>query len=294
MLSRPSRIESDVFVGSAAVAAGLVTRAELSGPRYQRVLHGVYADSRVPRDHLLFCRAAALVAPAAVVSGRSAAWLWGARTGVAKGDDVSLVLPPGTSSRSRRGISARRVSLGAGDAIVHRGLRLTSAARTAWDIAAVDSDDVAVPVLDEMLHRRVVAPDTLAAYAAARTESPGSARARSILDLLDGRSESPPESRVRLALVKAGLAPSAQVDVVDDQGRFVARVDLAFVRERVAVEYDGGWHSEPGQLARDRDRLNRLQAAGWTVLFVTAPDLRDLDVVVDKVRGALARAAIRL
>lgn len=57
----------------------------------------------------------------------------------------------------------------------------------------------------------------------------------------------------------------------------------------MAVEYDGGYHGEPGRLSRDRARLHALQAAGWTVVFVTAPDLRDLDAVVDRVSGALVR-----
>jgi very-short-patch-repair endonuclease len=50
--------------------------------------------------------------------------------------------------------------------------------------------------------------------------------------------------------------------VRDPDGWFVARVDLAFPDRRVAIEYDGPWHGEPGQLARDRRRLNALVTAG--------------------------------
>ena len=57
-------------------------------------------------------------------------------------------------------------------------------------------------------------------------------------------------------------------------GDFVARVDLAFVERRVAIEYDGAWHANAGQFALDRRRLNRLVAAGWTVLHVTRPTWR--------------------
>ena len=51
-----------------------------------------------------------------------------------------------------------------------------------------------------------------------------------------------------------------------------ARVDLAFHEQRLAVGYGGAWHGQPGQLSRDRRRLDRLTAAGWRVLSVTAAD----------------------
>jgi hypothetical protein len=43
----------------------------------------------------------------------------------------------------------------------------------------------------------------------------------------------------------------------DSRGR-LARVDLAFFAQRIAVEYDGGWREgELWALNRDRQRLNR-------------------------------------
>jgi very-short-patch-repair endonuclease len=56
-----------------------------------------------------------------------------------------------------------------------------------------------------------------------------------------------------------------------------------------SVEYDGAWHAEPGQFARDRERLNRLQAAGWRVVFVTAADLYRPGDLVARIAAALAR-----
>jgi very-short-patch-repair endonuclease len=68
----------------------------------------------------------------------------------------------------------------------------------------------------------------------------------------------------------------------------VARVDFAWPERRVAVEYDGAWHAEPGRFARDRQRLNRLQAAGWRVVFVTAADLYRPDELLARIAAALA------
>jgi very-short-patch-repair endonuclease len=55
----------------------------------------------------------------------------------------------------------------------------------------------------------------------------------------------------------------------------------------VAIEYDGAWHAEHEQLSRDRRRLNRLVAAGWTVLHVTAADMRDPVALVAQVRALI-------
>ena len=70
-------------------------------------------------------------------------------------------------------------------------------------------------------------------------------------------------------------------------GRFVARPDFAWPDRKVALEYDGLWHGEPRQFARDRQRLNRLQAAGWRVVFVTAADLRDPERLLALIAAAL-------
>jgi very-short-patch-repair endonuclease len=75
-------------------------------------------------------------------------------------------------------------------------------------------------------------------------------------------------------------------------GEFVARVDFAWPEVRVALEYDGLWHAEPGQFAKDRQRLNRLREAGWVVVFVTAADLsRPAELVARVARAVSARRA---
>ncbi|HSL07827.1 MAG TPA: hypothetical protein VK887_07585, partial [Pseudonocardiaceae bacterium] len=63
--------------------------------------------------------------------------------------------------------------------------------------------------------------------------------------------------------------------------------DLAFPERRLAVEYDGVWHGALLQVGPDRDRLNRLHAAGWDVVFITAQHLREPRRLVCTVRVAL-------
>ena len=93
---------------------------------------------------------------------------------------------------------------------------------------------------------------------------------------------------MRLLLGRSPLpAPIAQFRVRDGP-RFVARVDFGWPAQRVALEYDGLWHAEPGRFARDRQRLNRLQAAGWRVVFATAADLHGPGPLLARIAAALA------
>ena len=83
--------------------------------------------------------------------------------------------------------------------------------------------------------------------------------------------------------------PVAQFEVRDAVG-LVGRVDFAWPEAKVVVEYEGAWHGDsPQQVAADRHRLNRLTAAGWTVVFVTARDLHQADRLVARLAVALAR-----
>ena len=70
----------------------------------------------------------------------------------------------------------------------------------------------------------------------------------------------------------------------------MVRVDFAWPDRKVAVEYEGRWHGGRQHVARDRRRLNRLTAAGWTVVFVTAEDLADPVALVARCAAALAAA----
>jgi very-short-patch-repair endonuclease len=93
-------------------------------------------------------------------------------------------------------------------------------------------------------------------------------------------------------LTRAGLPPLvAQFRVFDDAG-FVARVDFAYPDLEVAIEYDGLWHGERRAFLADRARLNRLTAAGWVILHVTADDLRRPERLVARVLSMRAQRKI--
>jgi very-short-patch-repair endonuclease len=272
------------------VAAGLLTRKQLGSSAWRRILRDVYADTALPRTHGTAITGAALISPAsAVFAGRSAAFLLGAESLADESTPVEIVVPEMDRFGPVSGLRVRRTLL-ADDEVRSVGrLFCTTPLRTALDIARSEDLVDAVVALDVLLARGLVRRSDLVAAAAALPTGRGTRRAVHAVDLADERAESPPESRLRLLLRSAGLRPEPQYVIRDGDGRFVARVDLAFPEHRIAIEYDGAWHGRPGQLARDRRRLNALVAAGWTVLHVTAADMHEPTVVVASVRTLLGR-----
>nr|WP_246407091.1 DUF559 domain-containing protein [Modestobacter versicolor] len=266
----------------------MLTRAQLRSSAWRRLREDVYADAEQPDTHRLHARGACLVMPAgAALGGRTAAELHGL-VDVAPVDlPVEVVLPPGVRWHPQPGLVVRTAPLD-GD-VVGRGpwLRWTSGVRTAVDLARREPPVEAVVLVDRLVHAGVAELTAVRAAAGALSRVRGSARARAAAAAADGLAESPQETRLRLLLRGGGLPEPVAQHRVEDAGRFVARVDFAWPERRLALEYDGLWHAEPGQFARDRQRLNALTAAGWRVLFVTAADLRRPDELVVRIRSAL-------
>ncbi len=283
----PDRLRGRFFLGSWAIRSGLLTAGQLRGPAWRRLFRDLYVDASVPDTHRLRARAAAsLLVPGAVVTGASAAVLWGVDL-VAAGDQVELTVPPGSHPRRHPGLVVRRTGLPDGDVCVRAGVRLSTPEATVLRLARALPRDDAVVAADRLI--RVAGIDLVALRNRAAVPGAAPPRVRAVCALADGLAESPPETRVRLLLRGGGLpTPVAQYEIRHG-GLFVARVDFAWPEVKVALEYDGAWHGETGQFARDRRRLNRMQEAGWRVVFVTAADLHDPARLQVMVRAALAR-----
>ncbi|MGY1804304.1 endonuclease domain-containing protein [Blastococcus sp. SYSU D00922] len=258
-----------------------------------RVLHGVYADPSLPRDHALRCRATALLMPErAALGGRSAAALLGGPQ-PAYSDPVTVVVPPDVTWTGPRGVRVHRAELAPEDVRTsdHQLLH-TTPLRTAWDVAALEPIATAVGVLDALVGAGRVDVEALRRLLHDRGGRWGSRRVRRAFELVDGRSGSPPESWVRVACALAGLpSPVPQYEVVEG-GNWLARVDLAWPDARLIVEYEGAYHFDGVQIVRDDARLARLVAAGWRVIRLAAHDLRDMDAVVRRIAEALATPPI--
>lgn len=288
----PRALRHRVFRGSQAIASGLLTADQLRGRAYLRMFRDIYLHAEAihpdePIEHRVRIEAAALLLPpGAVIGGRSALCLSGLREAVEHDPPVEVIVPPGLRFGPIRGLRVRMAPLPAHD-VMRAPIPWTTPLRSCLDIAREPDLIEAVVALDLALGRGRVASKELVDLAAELRAVPGARRAKLAAGLADGRAESPQESRLRVVLALAGLRPIPQCEVRDRSGRFVARVDLAFIAERIAVEYEGSWHWEPGQLHRDRKRLDQLTAAGWRVIHVTAQDLREPRHLVARIQALL-------
>jgi very-short-patch-repair endonuclease len=91
-----------------------------------------------------------------------------------------------------------------------------------------------------------------------------------------GRAESDMETRLLQVLRAHGLPDPELQHEIRVEGRLVARVDAAYPRWRIALEYDSDeFHSGTERRRRDSRRRNRLFAIGWTTVTVTKEDIAD-------------------
>ncbi|SCL48900.1 hypothetical protein GA0070604_1799 [Micromonospora eburnea] len=307
---------------------GLLTRNDLRSSAWRPLFRDVYADAQLSVTHADRCAAVLrwLVPAGTAIAGRSAAALY--RVGhVAPEQPVDVLTPtppralsapvpapaapaPGSAPAVRlartsdaaparpgcapgqrgpmSGLRVHRAEVDPGDVVERAGILVTSPARTCWDLARWLDVIEAVVLIDGLLARGLTDVTALREYALARAGRRGWRSLLRAVDLADAGAESPQESRTRVRLVRAGLPRPETQWVVSQQGRFIARLDLAWPEFRVAVEYDGLWHDDPEQFHRDRQRLNRLLGAEWIVLHVTAKRFRhDFDGILTEVRAAL-------
>ena len=100
---------------------------------------------------------------------------------------------------------------------------------------------------------------------------------------------------MRLVLVRGGLPkPVTQIRIPDRRRRKVRRIDMGWPEWKVGVEYEGEQHwTDPKQYEDDIERLEFLAAQGWTIVRVSARQLRyDRDGIVRRVRFALLQAGV--
>lgn len=283
---RPPELERRLFRGSWAVARGLLTRDDVRGPAWQRLFPDVYAPAGLEVDHALLARAAAsILVPGAVVSGRSAAVLWGLEDMAGPMDPVELTAGA-TVGRSRvAGVRVRRRTLPPDSCTTHRGVGVTRQLHTALELAAVLPHADAVVLLDRAVDAGWATLDQLH-DGALRVAGRGSAQVRRAVAAADGLAGSPQETRLRLVLLASSLPPPVAQFTVQHEGRFIARTDFAWPEQKLALEYEGQWHTT--RIAADRRRIEALQAAGWRVLFVTAADLHHPAALLARIAAALA------
>jgi hypothetical protein len=208
-------------------------------------------------------------------------------------DNVHLTLTGAGHPRSRPGLRvhpelpdlvARRHN---GCRVVHPSVAVVQAAAMAGIAAGVAAADAA------LAGGQVTMEDLKIALRLARL-GPGKADARAVLELADGLAESPGESWTRVIFASLGLPTvEPQVEIRDERGVFVGRVDFLFRAQRTIVEFDGlvKYAGAEGRqaLADEKRREDRLRSLGYQVVRLTWRDLYDPALVRHLVSEAFAR-----
>ncbi len=160
---------------------------------------------------------------------------------------------------------------------VLQSIRVTTAARTLCDLAAVVSPPDQRRRVDDALDRRLVdLTDLVACMEELGAGRRGFARLRPIVDeRLAIDTESVLERRVLTWLEPSNLPLCVtQYDLRTKEGALY-RLDFAWPEHRVVVEASGyRYHGSRTAFDRDSERFSTLAAEGWKVLVVTATTQR--------------------
>jgi len=241
---------------------------------------------RAHADLVRRCRAYVPVAPVGFAfSHRTAAALY--RLPLPRADEVLDVSVTGQPPR-RAGVRGHR---GLAGVRLLRGLPLVHP-EIAWlQLAPLLTLDELVVAGDALVGRklRLATLELLQATVVAASRMRGVAAARAALVDIRTGTDSPPESVLRLILVRAGLPEPLTRCTVFHEGAFVGTPDLAYPDQRIAIEYEGEHHrTDAATYEDDIYRREMFERAGWRVYLVTAERLRRPAAVVAQVRSLLA------
>jgi len=267
---------------SDGVSRGVLAAALREG-QVRRVLTDVYVASTVPDTVETRAEATALVLDAhAVLVDRTAAWLWGVdclsadeSTGPPPRLEVFVLRGHKRVIRSQAGGGER--DLASRDVCRIGRVQVTTPLRTSLDLGCRLSRYEALATMDAFAREHDVVSRALQQELPRFRRRRGVVQARELVSLVDPRSESTGESFTRLAIIDAGFPVPVPQHWVEDGGLRLYRLDLAYPRHKVCVEYDGlEHHSSPHQRRHDHNRRRWLEARGWTVIVVTKDSFRPL------------------
>jgi hypothetical protein len=227
--------------------------------------------------HGVWMAAVLAAGPRAVLSHHSAAVFWGIRETSRSTPDV---IAPRRLDRPR--INARRVALPDDEITVHRGIPVTTPARTLFDLAAVLTRQQLEAAITEAEIKRLTSPTSLADLIARHPGRRGTANLRRILANHSeiGRTVTRSDLEVAfLAFLDAHGLPRPRTNATIElpNGRR-PMVDAVWPDHRLVAELDSyGIHTTRRNFEEDRARDRALTARGWRVVRITWRQLHDGD-----------------
>lgn len=293
----PPGLRDGPFRRADALRLGL-TDKHLRGRRFRRIFRDVYAPVEIPDSLHLRCAAARLLVPEhAVFCGATAAQL--CRIPVPGDRRVHVALPAKTRTPPKvSGIVVHRYAIGPAEVWRSEvaGEWVVRPERLFLELAAALPRLDMIIAGDQLLRMGWTTVGELETYLKDCYRRRGRRRARNALPLLEARSDSPTETRLRMLLVDNGFPrPVANLDVYDEQGIWIGRPDLSYPASKIAIDYEGRHHREDAdQYHEDIGRDDLFALNGWIHLKYDARLLfRRPEAILDDVATALRRRGLR-
>jgi very-short-patch-repair endonuclease len=218
-----------------------------------------------------FMAAVLACGPDAVLSHRSAAYLWGL---VEEWEGSIDVTAPNRRGRSPDGVAAHRDgSLQLIDKTTRGGIPCTSLARTLLDYASVARDWELRRAVAQAEVLRILNRAALRSVLRRGRGRRGVARLRLIIDTLDPQTKRTRSDleRLFLAMCLRAKLPHPQVNVwLDVPGGNPLQADFLWRDARLIVEADSReFHDTASAFEYDRKRAQRFELGGWRVCRCT-------------------------
>ena len=274
---------------------------------WKRVRRGAYVEphllegaSETDRHRLLVHAVIAASQSEPVVSGVSAAIFHGLDI-VDQDLTLAQITHPGISARKESDVHHHDAALDDDEVVWVSGVRATTVARTALDVARVSpSFEAGVITLDSALRHLRTTPDELAAAFELCSRWPNARGVARMVRFADGRAANPGESRLRVTYDSTGLAPcTPQLYVYTPDYVLVAITDLAVLAHQTVLELDGRQKygiegQDPNeQVYYEKLREDDLRELGHEVARFTWLAAGDASRVAQKALRAFERARSR-
>lgn len=258
-------------------------------------LTGAYRTPSTPFDELARCAAVCLARQDLVISGPTAGRLWGFRR-LPRDQRIHAIAPPASNPAIAPWVVPYRTSAIHDADVVTRpdGIRLTSRARTAFDLARLLGPVDLLSVIEQASHDGHLSDEDLYAVAVDWL-SPQRPWARSFVTAVERRlsgaaAESHPEVIVGTALGHAGVRGLERQWCIVLPGYGRARFDLALPRLQWAIEVDvHPTHQQTDGRRSDIRRDDAARCTGWIVSRVSRDDYQHrFDARIDELTSIYA------
>lgn len=273
---------------------------------WHRVRRGAYVYGEIWRaadraeQYRLFCLAAVRQSKTEVIPSHVSATalhggpLWGLDTSLAH-----LTRTDAKTGRKAAGVQQHRGLLIDGDTVEVDGRVVMSPTRAALETSTVASVEASLCVADDFLHRKLTTPEQLASRYELMTTWPATLTTELVIRLADPRHESVGETRTGYMIWREGLpCAEPQVEVYDENGILIGRVDFAWPESNLFLEFDGTQkyvkflregESVTDVVLREKRREELICAiTGWRCIRITWADLAQPHVIAQRIRNLIA------